>query len=310
MPQIRPLPTELQKIAIDELGEVSNRIADDLSDLKEWIQQQPHLKACVEDQFLVQFLRGSKYSLEKAKEKLNNFYTFSTKYPYLRSADDVDDPIFRKLHRTGCLCLLPIPLNGNGPRIILEQINFGPHDFTTIEICKYIWTMAEITLLNDPYACIQGLVFVMDCSKSTLQHLPLVTPKILIDFVMFCEKALPLRIKKVFDLNCPPFIQTLLNIGLSCTSEKLRSRIHICEGYNVEKFEELFPKKYLPQNFGGENSTIEHICQEFEQVIDEYREYFQRNADCGVDESLRLDEDNIQNSEFGVGGSFRKINVD
>ncbi|XP_058984446.1 retinol-binding protein pinta-like [Musca domestica] len=287
MPDIRPLPEELQKNAITELGEVPERIAEDLNVLKAWIRQQPHLKACMEDQFLIQFLRGSKYSLEKAKEKLNNFYTLSAKSPHLRSMEDVDNPIFRKIHRTGCLILLPTPLMEHGPRIIVEQVSYEPYEFTNTEISRYIWTMAEIVLQSDPYACVQGLVIVSDLSKVTMQHLRQLTPKMILEVMRFSEKALPLRIKRLLILNCPSLVKTLLNFALSCCSEKLRKRIHISNGNNIEKFADVFPKKYLPRDFGGENSSLENACREYEKVIDEHRDYFKRNAECGIVERLR-----------------------
>ncbi|XP_058984426.1 retinol-binding protein pinta-like [Musca domestica] len=311
MPDIRPLPEELQKIAINELGEVPERIAEDLDALKEWILQQPHLKACMEDQFLVQFLRGSKFSFEKAKKKLNNFYGISTKCLHLRRVDDVDDLTFRKIHRTRCLSILPTPLHGNGPRIVIEQNNFGPNDFSSIDVSRYVWTIAEILLQSDPYACIQGLVIVTDLSKVSLQHLPMLSPKMILEVMQFCEKAYPLRIKMAFFLNGPPFVQTLLNLILSCAPEKFRKRIHISDSDNFDKFGDIFPKKYLPQDYGGENSSVENICLEYEKVIDDHREYFKRNAECGSDEKLRMEEgDYTEKSEFGIGGSFRKMNVD
>lgn len=56
---------------------------------------------------------------------------------------------------------------------------------------------------------------------------------------------------------------------------------------------------------------MENICIEYEKVIDDHREYFRRNAECGFDEKLRMEEgDYTEKSEFGIGGSFRKINVD
>lgn len=99
--QIKTLSPELQKIADDELGEVSSRIANDLETLKSWIEQQPHLKSRTDDQFLIQFLRGSKYSLEKAKERIDMFYTMKTKYPELFSLTDDENLRFRELVRLG-----------------------------------------------------------------------------------------------------------------------------------------------------------------------------------------------------------------
>lgn len=97
MVQIKPLPVELQKVANDELGEIPSRIPEDLTTLKLWIQQQPHLHARTDDQFLIQFLRGCKYSLEKAKEKIDHFHALRNKCPDLFGVYDVDDEKLREI---------------------------------------------------------------------------------------------------------------------------------------------------------------------------------------------------------------------
>lgn len=100
MLNIRPLNEDLQKAAI-ALGEVPSRLEADLAALKEWIRQQPHLNACTDDQFLVAFLRGCKYSLERAKGKIDKFFTLRSKFPDIFAPTDIDDPKFRELYRMG-----------------------------------------------------------------------------------------------------------------------------------------------------------------------------------------------------------------
>lgn len=80
---IRRLSPELAKKAQDELGEVPDRINEDIDTLRTWISKQPHLKARQDAQFLVAFLRGCKYSLEKTKLKLDNFYAMRGAVPEL-----------------------------------------------------------------------------------------------------------------------------------------------------------------------------------------------------------------------------------
>lgn len=70
------------------------------------------------------------------------------------------------------------------------------------------------------------------------------------------------------------------------------------------------PLKYLPREYGGENSSIEEILDVWEKKLDEYREYFKNNEQYGVDEMLRPGKAIDFDSMFGLEGSFRKLDVD
>ena len=100
-PQIRPLNEHLQKAAAEQLGENPERLEEDLLALKTWLQQQPHLKANTDDQFLMAFLRGCKYSLEKTKAKIDKFFTLKTKFPEMFNVTDIDNDRFKDLFRMG-----------------------------------------------------------------------------------------------------------------------------------------------------------------------------------------------------------------
>lgn len=94
MAEIRKLSAGLAKVAAKEANEVSERIQTDIDTLRDWIIQSPHLRSRTDDQFLVGFLRGCKYSLERAKQKLDLFYTVRTHAPELiRNRDPMNDHV-------------------------------------------------------------------------------------------------------------------------------------------------------------------------------------------------------------------------
>ncbi|GBP10037.1 hypothetical protein EVAR_73621_1 [Eumeta japonica] len=70
------------------------------------------------------------------------------------------------------------------------------------------------------------------------------------------------------------------------------------------------PLKYLPTYLGGQNGSAEEHVKEFEKKFLEYESYFKENANYGTNELLRpvkpIDFDGI----YGLGGSFRKLDVD
>lgn len=89
--KLQPLPPLLAKKAREELNEDDSRLQDDIEALRSWMLKQPHLKGRTESSFLVGFLRGSKFSLEKAKKKIDFYYTMRDLVPEIfrnRSAVD------------------------------------------------------------------------------------------------------------------------------------------------------------------------------------------------------------------------------
>lgn len=101
MVNIREISPELQKKAETELNEVSSRIEEDIQTLRTWIGKQSHLRARTDDQFLITFLRGSKYSLERAKEKLDLYFTVRELMPEMFQNRDPADPTTLEIIRLG-----------------------------------------------------------------------------------------------------------------------------------------------------------------------------------------------------------------
>lgn len=101
MVNIRPISPELQKKAIEELNEDPARIEKDIEAFREWIRKSQHIKGRTDDQFLITFLRGCKYSLEKAKQKYDLYFTLKTHAPELFKNRDPLDPKIRAAIRQG-----------------------------------------------------------------------------------------------------------------------------------------------------------------------------------------------------------------
>ena len=74
---------ELVKMAKETINEDPRNRETDLKAIKEWIKKQPHLNKYIrqDDDFLLWFLRGTKFSLEKAKEKIENWNTIRSMCP-------------------------------------------------------------------------------------------------------------------------------------------------------------------------------------------------------------------------------------
>lgn len=101
MPNIRPISDELSKLAKDELNEVPEEISDRITTLRTWISSQPQLRAEFDDQFLVTYLRGCKYDLERTKKKIICNFSAITSMSDLLTDRDPTDPSLLEIIRLG-----------------------------------------------------------------------------------------------------------------------------------------------------------------------------------------------------------------
>ncbi|XP_061395849.1 alpha-tocopherol transfer protein-like [Musca vetustissima] len=307
---VRPLPPVLQKIAIDELHEDPERVAADIEALKAWISQQPHLRARTDDQFLLAFLRGCKFSLEKAKSKIDRYYMLRSKFPELFSLRDVKNPHIEEIIKLGIGLVLPTPLNETGPRILLIRNGcYDPSKYNFADIMRVAQACNEILMWEDDYAIVNGFVHIMDLKGWTKEHFFQVTPSLMKKMTVYSEEAMPLRPKASHAINAPSIFESVFNMLKPMMSKKQVDRM-VIYGSNIEKMYEKIPLKYLPKEYGGENGSIPEIIDTWHKKFLEYSDYFAEDAKYGTDEQLRpgkpVDFDNL----FGMEGSFRKLNVD
>lgn len=100
---IRLLSKELQIKAETELNEVAGRLVSDVETFKNWIKKSAHLNGRTDDQFLLFFLRGCKFSLEKAKQKYDLYYTVRSGLPEIIGNRDPTDKKVLNLLKLGCV---------------------------------------------------------------------------------------------------------------------------------------------------------------------------------------------------------------
>ena len=159
MPSLRPLSAQLAKKAADELFEKPERIDEDLAALRAWLAKCPHIKSRTDDQFLTMFLRGCKHSLERAKEKLDMYYTVRTALPELMRNRDPEEPKLLELIKMGVAVPLPNTVTPDGPRIILVRPGvYDPSKYTIQEVFRYNTMMSDIMMKEDDNLVVAGQV--------------------------------------------------------------------------------------------------------------------------------------------------------
>lgn len=121
---------------------------------------------------------------------------------------------------------LPTPLHDNGPRICVMRSSLYPADkYTMEEIMAVANAMQEVCLLDDDYANVNGIVYILDFEQSTMAHMFQWTPSLMKKMTVFSEEAVPLRPKATHFIKTPPGFEPIFNMVKPMLSAKQQNRV-------------------------------------------------------------------------------------
>ncbi|XP_031342177.1 retinol-binding protein pinta-like [Photinus pyralis] len=142
----------------EDLNEDRNRTEIDLETIRDWLKKQPHLNIREDDDSLLIFLRSSKYSLQRTKEKLETYYSTLTLLPEFFDNRDPFLPDIQALLNVGTMVPLPNPVGPSGSRILFVGYGYDPDvvTYTTIiKACHIFWEM--FAKVPTPYSFLRVL---------------------------------------------------------------------------------------------------------------------------------------------------------
>ncbi|OWR54442.1 hypothetical protein KGM_214234 [Danaus plexippus plexippus] len=309
--KIRPLCPLLQEKAEKELFEKSNRISSDVEAIKEWLKKQPHLQAVnPTDQWLIAFLRGNKYSLERTKEKCEMYYTLRTVVPEIFKGRDPMDPYIQDILNLGFF--LPTKSCKSTDACKATITRFGASDsskYHLLDIMKVMFMIIEILLLEDDNFVVAGMDVLFDMKGVGINILSQWTPTIAKKLIFLIEKALPVRMKSSHVIYIPPGFEAAYNLFKAFVADKIKQRFHLY-GQNHDGMYDALPRSILPKEYGGDDGSLQELIDFWKRKVESYRDWFLKEETERSNEALRPDKSKTTSNLFGVEGSFRQLDID
>ncbi|KRT78511.1 CRAL-TRIO domain containing protein [Oryctes borbonicus] len=308
---IRPLTKELEAKAKSELNEEPKRVQEDIKYIKEWLGQQKHIKARIEDQWLLTFLRGCKFSLERTKEKLDMYYAMRTIIPEFFSQRDPFEPSVQELLSIGAF----VPLVKYGGRtdpkyLIFRSTVFDPEKHTAIDAFKINLMINDILMNEDDQMVIGGICVVTDMGNMSVAQMMSYTPSVMKKVMTCFEEGYPTRPKEIHFYKIPSFFEAMFNMVKPFMKEKMLKRVFVHKKSDLSSLQKHIPKAILPAEYGGDAGPIQDMIDFWKAKIESYAGWFKEDYQYKTDESLRPGKPKTSSELFGIEGSFRKLNVD
>jgi len=329
------LSYELKLLASRELGEDDRQRQQSLQQFKQWIEKTAYIQNCRTDaNFLLRFLRVKKFNMLLAQETLEKYIEMRQENSSWFLNTSLQDPLVNDLINKGVAFALPQRDNEGRRVMITIGGNIDPSYHTAESIVKAIMLTYE-TMLEDESTQINGFTHIFDESGIKLKHLTIFDPRHLAKLFTICEKAMPMRHKRIHLISLPTRLDYIYDFATKYfISSKVRDRIQLYKNCN-ELYDtnghgtlskEILPKEYCSNN--GQGLGQGHQGQmSMEQMINAFKDEIKlaENRILGLDNGLKLDLDlmkkmkaeeevkkmkNLLSWPFGIQGSFKQFNLD
>lgn len=118
----------------------------------------------------------------------------------------------------------------------------------------------------------------------------------------------PIRIKAIHLVHPPKAIEAAFKIFYAVCHEKLKKRIYVHATFDDLNKAHPELERHMPKEFGGPNSNLDDITKKWKKDLQANRQWF---LDDGKYRVTNVNPNENANGEmFGVGGSFRSLNID
>ncbi|KAL5966257.1 Alpha-tocopherol transfer protein-like [Taenia solium] len=314
------LPPKYVKLAKAQLGEDPKNISAHVEALRRWLVSMPHLTCPDDDNFLLMFLRQSKYVHAKAQARLDNFCTLSTiksigdviwGTPLDLKSKELDNYLNAGIH-------LPLGYMEDGKMCMWIRPGVWNPDELSIGQALYYAYKVIFMIISDPRTIVAGTVILVDFTGSTSRQV-IKDPNDMKAWSRFMQEAVPLRPRRIIFYNEGKILDTIMSAMMFYTKEKVKKRMVQC-GSDIGKAFEAEPglKDLLPPDVGGDGKPLEDLIQANKRCFLEFYGKGDPTATIKVDESKRpattrnfLHEyKDYDASVMGKSGTYVKLAVD
>ncbi|GBN43954.1 Clavesin-2 [Araneus ventricosus] len=242
------LEENILKTIQEEIGETEESRTECLRTLRGKLKELEDIECCLDEDFLLKFLRVAKFDCEKAFDRIKGYYKMQEKLIHLLKNTSIT---ISKIENMKYSFALPYRPEDNSA---VTVIRMGIIDYSkmTFDGRSFLDIIATGYLLNNPITQICGITSIFDFTGFKFRSLLAVNPKTAFDYMYTVQKAFPLRIKAFHIVNAPSIFWAFYRLFYPAMSEKLRSRVFVHPNNdNWESLHTCIPPEILPEDLGG-----------------------------------------------------------
>jgi len=223
-------------------------------------------------EFILRFLRNTKYDLPKAKERILRYYTYRRDYPeWLQNRDPLDECIQNVLN-FGIFVSMGNHRQNNC-FITIARANAVVPDLVDVDAVSKLLLLYVDVFNLDKMSQIAGMVCIFDFQGFGVKHLTQVTPPRMQKMICCGLQGMPCKVKGIHIINAPVLVQGIISICKLFLPEKLRKRVYSYGSDYLDLLHSNISVDCLPSEYGGTAGPLEHYSNMTKNIVMDLREY-------------------------------------
>lgn len=277
----------------------------DVEILKAWMKQQAHFPVFNDDEKLGNILIRNKCQVERTKTKLDKYFYLRGVYPNYFKSFVEDSEVFTNVRKGHTYFPLPVMTDKQERVTFYKVVDDDPKYFNCDGIAAMVLSIEELLTKNDNAV---GEHVIKDWKGISMAHVKKMDLPLISKMMKLMQESYSLRILGFHYINCPSFMDIILQLFRPVFKEKIFSRIHIHK--DLESLHRAIPKKYLPKDYGGDQPSTMELHKKWGKEYEAQKDYLLTVSSLVSNEKLRVGEIPVESDLYGAEGTFKKLNLD
>ncbi|KAM7070444.1 alpha-tocopherol transfer protein isoform 2-T2 [Acridotheres tristis] len=161
----------------------------------------------------------------------------------------------------------------HGSKVLIYRIGqWDPSVFTAYDVFRVSLITSEL-IVKEIETQRNGVKAIFDLQGWRFAHAFQISPAVAKKIAAVLTDSFPLKVRGIHLINEPLFFHPVFALIKPFLTEKIKQRVHMHGSNYLQSLTEHFPVSILPQEYGGEEVSIEELAKEWTDFITASSDY-------------------------------------
>ncbi|VVC45837.1 Cellular retinaldehyde binding/alpha-tocopherol transport,CRAL/TRIO, N-terminal domain,CRAL-TRIO lipid [Cinara cedri] len=266
-----PLNRDACALAEKELRETPEQVQQSLAELRKYLKEKDTLLYKDADEYLMIFLRPTKFYVESAYNLMKRLADFKEKNNKI-----IGNPLPReekRLFTENNVVNVLVDRDQKNRRVLILNMGsaWDPKKLNSEELFKVLY-LIQVAALVEEETQVRGAVIIIDFHGLSTKQVMAMSPSFAMTLLLYIQESMPLRLKEVHIVRQPFLFNMVWPMFKQFVGDKLKKRLFF-HGNKMSSLHKHLDVNMLPEDYGGKKPKMTYSSSDWYPVIQDLQNY-------------------------------------